>query len=151
MRAIKKQERHTPSIERWCLPNAKIDVWCAPTVPSHSVQPGTFTSTSQIVTRRSIHWCKKLKVAANQAFRCAGSKDVCPRWKLDDGVFGADAFEVDHIKPRAKGGTDDLENLQALCTACHAVRTRDQRISTCGTADTCAAQERTRNVSGDHK
>jgi 5-methylcytosine-specific restriction endonuclease McrA len=151
MCAIRKQERHTPSIERWCLPNARIDEWCVHTVPSHSVRTGTCTNTSQTATRRSIHWCKKLKVAANQSFRCAGNKHSCPRWKLDGGVFGSDAFEVDHIMQRSKGGNDDPENLQALCTACHAVRTRDQRIATCGRADTSAAPEHTRNESGDRK
>jgi 5-methylcytosine-specific restriction protein A len=32
--------------------------------------------------------------------------------------------EVDHITPLAKGGTDDLENLQLLCVACHERKTR---------------------------
>jgi 5-methylcytosine-specific restriction protein A len=27
--------------------------------------------------------------------------------------------EVDHIKPKAKGGTDDPENLQVICGPCH--------------------------------
>lgn len=29
------------------------------------------------------------------------------------------AREVDHIKPKAKGGDDDLGNLQPLCRPCH--------------------------------
>lgn len=29
------------------------------------------------------------------------------------------ALEVDHIKPRKHGGTDDIENLQALCWKCN--------------------------------
>lgn len=33
------------------------------------------------------------------------------------------ATEVDHILPLHKGGTDDLENLQALCGECHARKT----------------------------
>ena len=136
MFAIRKQERYTPSIERRCLQNGRIDGWCVPTARSPSVLLGTYKSTSQTGTRKSIHWCKKLKVAASQSFRCAGDKDTCPRWKIDSGVFGADAFEVDHIKARANGGDDSFENLQALCTACHAVRTRDQRILTCGKGDT---------------
>ena len=27
--------------------------------------------------------------------------------------------QVDHIKPKAQGGTDDLDNLQLLCRPCH--------------------------------
>lgn len=33
------------------------------------------------------------------------------------------ATEVDHITPKHKGGTDDLDNLQSLCTECHAAKT----------------------------
>lgn len=29
------------------------------------------------------------------------------------------AREVDHIKPKAKGGTDEADNLQAICGPCH--------------------------------
>ena len=38
-------------------------------------------------------------------------------------LCGDDAREVDHIKPKANGGTDDEDNLQALCVACHRVKT----------------------------
>lgn len=33
------------------------------------------------------------------------------------------AAEVDHITPKAKGGTDDLDNLQAICRSCHEAKT----------------------------
>lgn len=33
------------------------------------------------------------------------------------------ANEVDHITPKAKGGTDDDGNLQAIATECHKVKT----------------------------
>lgn len=36
------------------------------------------------------------------------------------------ATECDHIKPKAEGGTDDLDNLQAICSACHREKTRDE-------------------------
>jgi len=29
------------------------------------------------------------------------------------------ASQVDHIKPKAKGGTDDPDNLQSICAPCH--------------------------------
>jgi len=31
--------------------------------------------------------------------------------------------EVDHIKPKAAGGTDEMENLQGLCKPCHTKKT----------------------------
>lgn len=33
------------------------------------------------------------------------------------------ATECDHITPKAKGGTDDLDNLQAICRGCHSAKT----------------------------
>ena len=33
------------------------------------------------------------------------------------------ATDVDHIKPKAKGGTDDDDNLQSLCRPCHDAKT----------------------------
>lgn len=47
-------------------------------------------------------------------FRTMG--DVCVK-------CGDKATEVDHIIELANGGTDDLENLQPLCTNCHKAKT----------------------------
>ena len=33
------------------------------------------------------------------------------------------ATQVDHITPKAKGGTDDLDNLQGICGPCHEAKT----------------------------
>lgn len=33
------------------------------------------------------------------------------------------ANQVDHIVPKAKGGTDDPDNLQAICKPCHVEKT----------------------------
>jgi 5-methylcytosine-specific restriction enzyme A len=33
------------------------------------------------------------------------------------------ATEVDHIIPKAKGGTGDDDNLQSICNECHVVKT----------------------------
>ena len=44
------------------------------------------------------------------------------------------ATQVDHITPKAKGGTDDDDNLEAICAECHAVKT---------TAEAAEAQGRT--------
>lgn len=34
------------------------------------------------------------------------------------------ATQVDHIVPKAKGGTDERSNLQPLCARCHADKTQ---------------------------
>ena len=36
------------------------------------------------------------------------------------------ATQVDHITPKAQGGTDDADNLQAICDECHESKTRQE-------------------------
>ena len=36
------------------------------------------------------------------------------------------AVAVDHIVPKAEGGTDADENLQAICKACHKLKTENE-------------------------
>ena len=36
------------------------------------------------------------------------------------------ATEVDHIINKASGGTDDIDNLQALCKPCHKAKTQTE-------------------------
>jgi 5-methylcytosine-specific restriction enzyme A len=45
------------------------------------------------------------------------------RWTCQQCARVDEAAEVDHIKPRCDGGTDDEENLQTLCTLCHRLKT----------------------------
>ena len=42
---------------------------------------------------------------------------LCQPCKAKDRATAATA--VDHIKPKAQGGTDDPENLQSICDDCH--------------------------------
>ncbi|MDK8806795.1 HNH endonuclease [Corynebacterium striatum] len=53
------------------------------------------------------HW-KRLR---NQARR------ELPNYCAHCGAQGK--LELDHIRPHSAGGTDSLDNLQWLCTACH--------------------------------
>jgi|SRR5579872_4995091 len=87
--------------------------------------------------RRNISDGIKKYVAGKQYFKCInkpGSKlrglegYDCPLWKLSDplirGNFDESCYEIDHIVEVALGGNNDIENLQALCLSCHAVKTR---------------------------
>lgn len=38
-------------------------------------------------------------------------------------VCGARATQVDHVVPRAAGGSDDRANLRSLCGTCHRAKT----------------------------
>lgn len=48
-------------------------------------------------------------------------KHLCQQCKREGRLTAAS--QVDHIKPKAQGGTDDAENLQAICGPCHAEKT----------------------------
>jgi 5-methylcytosine-specific restriction endonuclease McrA len=48
---------------------------------------------------------------------------ACMRCGVDHGHC-----HVDHIQPRSKGGTDDLDNLQILCAACNTVKGNREAI-----------------------
>lgn len=42
------------------------------------------------------------------------------------------ATHVDHIKPKAKGGTDEPSNLQPLCAPCHDAKTDRENVEARG-------------------
>jgi len=53
---------------------------------------------------------KLYKIASNQKWKCP----LC-----GEPLFNDEEIDVHHIVPVAEGGTDDMENLQHLHTACH--------------------------------
>jgi hypothetical protein len=57
--------------------------------------------------RAGIWW----SVLARDKWTCCS----CGRSSKEEGI----TLEVDHILPRSKGGTDDLDNLQTLCKKCN--------------------------------
>jgi hypothetical protein len=58
-------------------------------------------------------------VAYAQGYKCMHCKSV----------LHPKAFEIDHREELRCGGTDDLHNLQALCSNCHAKKTRSYTSS----------------------
>ena len=77
------------------------------------------TVAARLPTRRPyITPLVKKRVAANQKWRCASCKRL-----LDE------TYELDHIKPLFKGGTNLETNLQALCKRCHAMKSALEQSS----------------------
>lgn len=50
-------------------------------------------------------------------------KFTCPQWQNYGGSFNESMYHIDHIKELCNGGTNKLDNLQALCPQCHASKT----------------------------
>jgi 5-methylcytosine-specific restriction endonuclease McrA len=62
--------------------------------------------------KRYVSVKNKKTVASNQKWNC----NICKNM-LDE------TYEIDHIMPLYKGGTNDIINLQALCPNCHRKKT----------------------------
>lgn len=67
---------------------------------------------------RSVSQLMKKQVAAKQQWRCGHCQNV-----LDA------SYEVDHILALYKGGTNEEENLVALCRNCHGKKTVAERLT----------------------
>lgn len=68
-------------------------------------------------TKRTLSESKKKIVASNQGWKCFSCQNI-----LDA------TYEIDHIIPLYKDGTNDLDNLQALCRNCHGKKTLLDKI-----------------------
>ena len=68
-------------------------------------------------TKRSVSETKKKYVAAQQNWTCKKCKQQLPAW-----------FEVDHIKRLEYGGTNHVNNLEALCRDCHGRKTAMENL-----------------------
>ena len=67
--------------------------------------------------KRNLSESKKKVVASNQSWKCLGCQNL-----LDA------TYEIDHIIPLYKNGTNDIDNLQALCRNCHGKKTLLDKI-----------------------
>jgi hypothetical protein len=68
-------------------------------------------------TKRSVSETKKKFVAARQGWNCEHCKKQLPAW-----------FEVDHVLSLENGGSNHVDNLEALCRDCHGKKTCTDRI-----------------------
>ena len=62
--------------------------------------------------KRSVSETKKKYVAANQNWMCKHCAKQLPAW-----------FEIDHVTKLEYGGSNDINNLEALCRDCHGKKT----------------------------
>lgn len=60
----------------------------------------------------------KKQVASNQQWSCGHCNNM-----LDA------SYEIDHITPLYKNGTNDISNLMALCRNCHGKKTINDKIN----------------------
>jgi predicted HNH restriction endonuclease len=67
--------------------------------------------------KRSVTGAMKKIVGAKYEWKCAGCKSL-----LDEG------YQVDHIIPLFKNGTNDIDNLQPLCGTCHNKKSIRERV-----------------------
>lgn len=63
-------------------------------------------------TKRSVSETKKKYVASEQNWCCKHCKCKLPAW-----------FEVDHVVKLEYGGSNSIDNLEALCRDCHGKKT----------------------------
>jgi len=83
-------------------------------VPSGSIDKITASSRTH---KRSVSETKKKYIASQQNWKCNHCKEQLTAW-----------FEVDHIQRLDQGGTNDVQNLVALCRNCHGEKTSMENI-----------------------
>lgn len=77
----------------------------------------TNNMTNNTNNKRNLNETTKKVVASNQKWSC----NMC--YKMLDA-----SYEIDHTVPLYKGGTNNVENLQALCRNCHGLKTINDKL-----------------------
>lgn len=75
--------------------------------------------------QRHINFNTKQKIIANQNNKCKGVDFyICPLLFKNNGYFDESGYEIDHIIEHSLTKDNDIQNLQALCSACHSYKTK---------------------------
>ena len=82
------------------------------TVADAGASTATSASAASLRTKRAVSETKKKFVASRQNWHCAHCDAMLTAW-----------FEVDHMRSLETGGTNDADNLVALCRNCHGKKT----------------------------
>lgn len=75
-------------------------------------------NTSWSGSRRSFPTGVRQQIMERDGWRCQINGPTC----------NGKATQADHRIPHAEGGSDDIANGQAVCAACHDVKTRQERM-----------------------
>lgn len=109
-------------------------------MPIGAPRPCTYTGCSELTTTGRCGKHPRENWTAYQGGKTSTQRGYGAKWrkvrtlamKRDNGLCQlclpiiTKATEVDHIKPKAQGGTDALDNLQSLCKACHRAKTAQE-------------------------
>ena len=84
---------------------------------NNNLNNNNFNNNNQKKTKRSVSETKKKYIASNQNWKCKHCYTQLNAW-----------FEVDHIQKLGHGGTNDVNNLEALCRECHGKKTAFENL-----------------------
>lgn len=84
---------------------------------SRIMKSGNPNASGGKATKRSVSETKKKFVAARQNWRCGRCTKQLPAW-----------FEVDHKTRLEHGGSNHVDNLEALCRDCHGEKTAIENL-----------------------
>lgn len=90
-------------------------IWKQPDVLHTSLMPGMPGKKKKL--RKPLGERLRKIVAAEQKWRCKNCNQLLSA-----------AFDIDHLVPVCEGGTNDRENLVALCKNCHGIKTMQDGI-----------------------
>lgn len=112
-------------------------------MPSRALRPCMYQGCSALV--RSGRYCQAHQAAVSQSYDAqrgsASRRGYGSRWRRLRMMYLREhplcvvcaaekrivpATEVDHIVPKREGGSDDDDNLQALCKVCHSRKTAQE-------------------------
>jgi rubredoxin len=85
---------------------------------SSILQKQTEEQKNPIMHKRNVSNSTKKWVAANQSWKCAMCQELLN-----------ETYQVDHEIPLHKGGSNEKENLRALCPNCHAKKTYQEAMN----------------------
>lgn len=92
------------------------------------------TSCEKMAKRKTLLFSEKYDIFRSQNHKCNNEPGsnlynignyLCPFWKHYDGYIDESGFVIDHVAEYSSSKDDTKDNLQALCSSCHAVKTRN--------------------------